>query len=339
MSASLALGLVSALVSASAADGPVREVRPMLPWYAAIHGAEVDHDLALASAAFDHAKHLGFGGVRTDIFWHEVEPSRDQWNPAMVAFHVGYVQLARERELDPLVILSGAPGWAVDLYDTDAAAFWLEFEDYVRRVLFLVAPEANTYQLWNEPNHFIDPIDADDDWQLIARAGALVRELDPTATTCVNAMANLPGWQDAIDDWITRAGDFIDLIGVDHYPGTWACCTAADWGPLEVLVARINTPGDLWFGKRGGLMETGFSSWSWLFADEQDQADWIAQALPEIRLRLDADIGRRMALCCFYQLIDVDTGGWGQEAHFGIVHSDGTPKLGYPELGRRLWEF
>ncbi|MDP6538654.1 MAG: hypothetical protein QF903_07325 [Planctomycetota bacterium] len=326
------------LLCASGSDGPLRAARPPIPWSVAIHGGEVGHDLGLAAAAFDHVAHLGFTGVRTDIFWHEVEPARDQWDPGMVAFHVGYVELARERELDPLVILSGAPGWAADLYESDEAAFWLEYEDYVRRVLFLVAPEADTYQLWNEPNHFIDPIDADDDWQLIARAGALVRELDPTARTSVNVMANLPGWQAALDDWVTQAGEYIDIIGVDHYPGTWACCTASDWGPLETLITRINTPGDLWFGKRGALMETGFSSWAF-FADEQDQADWIDQALPEIRARLDADVGRRMVLCNYYQLIDVNTGGWGQEAHFGIVHTDGTPKVGYAVLAERLAGF
>jgi hypothetical protein len=339
--AAISLLVVSASPFLFGRAGPVLgkgPVPPSVPWYVSIHGVEVGHDLVRAAEAFDQVIDLGFAGVRTDVFWYEIEPVRGQWNRDMAIFHMRYVQLARARGLDPLVIFSGAPGWAVDLYRVDKAAFWLEYEDYVRCVLRIVSREVDTYQLWNEPNHIIDPIDAEDDWQLIARAGQLVRDLDPTARTSVNAMANLSGWEQAIDDWVTNAGAFIDVIGVDHYPGTWACCTAADWGPFEILLARINTPGDLWFGKQGALMETGFSSWAWPFADERDQAAWIAEAMPEIRLRIDAS-GGQIAFCNFYQLIDVDTGGWGQEAHFGIVHSDGTPKLGYPLLKDELSGF
>jgi hypothetical protein len=336
MGVPLALFLTSAVLLASPDKNPATR---SLPWYVSIHGIEVGHNLHNASVAFDQAIELGFSGVRTDVFWYEVEPARDQWDPDMVAFHMGYVRLARARGLDPLVIISGAPGWAINLYHTNESAFWLEYEDYVRGVLHMVSHEADTYQLWNEPNHIIDPIDAEDDWQLIARAGRLIRQLDPTATTSVNAMANVLGWEDAIDDWIARAGPFIDIIGVDHYPATWACCTAADWGPLDTLLTRINTPTDPWFGKQGALMETGFSSWAWPFADEQQQANWIAEALPHIRQRARAPNTHRLAFCNYYQLIDVDTNGWGQEAHFGIVHSDGTPKLGYSVLRNQLSKF
>jgi hypothetical protein len=86
-------------------------------------------------------------------------------------------------------------------------------------------------------------------------------------------------------------------------------------------------------------METGFSSWAWPFADEQQQANWIAEALPNIRQRARAPNTHRLAFCNCYRLIDVDTTGWGQEAHFGIVHSNGTPKLGYSVLRKQLSKF
>ena len=38
----------------------------------------------------------------------------------------------------------------------------------------------------------------------------------------------------------------------------------------------------------------------------------------------------------YYQLIDVDTDGIGQEAHFGILHSDLTHKEGYDALRAML---
>ena len=38
-------------------------------------------------------------------------------------------------------------------------------------------------------------------------------------------------------------------------------------------------------------------------------------------------------------VIDVDTGGVGQEAHFGILHSDQTPKLGAGDLAAQIAAF
>ena len=155
-------------------------------------------------------------------------------------------------------------------------------------------------------------------------------------------MANVIGWEAAITDWVERAGEYIDVIGVDHYPGTWACCDNRDWGPLEILIRRINDPDDPLYGKLGAVMETGYSSWAPVVADEVRQRDWINESLPRMRaLVADANAQQDFGIVLgnYYQLIDVETDGVGQEAHFGILHSDLTHKVGYDALRAMLATF
>lgn len=319
---------------------PVSVVAPSVeskfPWYLCIHGSEVGYDLEKADLAFDRVLDLGGTGVRTDVFWHEVEPQRDLWDADRIDFYQGYVTQSFARGLDPLIILSGAPSWAITLYTQDKAAFWVEYEDYVRRVVSWVGPQVVRYQIWNEPNSVLDPIDQADDWQLFARGGAILRERDPGAVLCVNAVVNWIGWEEAVTDWLAKAGEWIDVIGVDHYPGTWAVGSFTNWWPVDRLLERIQTPGDPWYGKQGAVMETGYSSWAAVIADETVQKTWVQQALPVLRDKVKAG---PVVLGAFYQLIDVDTAGWGQEVHFGILHSNFAPKPAYFELKKQIAQF
>ena len=306
------------------------------PWYFCIHGGEVDYSLDKAASAFQTVLDLGGVGVRTDIFWFDVEPKRNIWDARKVDFYAGYFDHAVADGLDPMAILSGAPDWALDLYKEDKAAFWSEYEEYIREVVTLVGAKTTRYQLWNEANGILDPIDAGDDWELFARAGAILRAQDPGSILFINAYANWLGWEEAVTDWVTKAGTFIDVIGVDHYPGTWSLGPFTNWWPVDRLLERIQTPGDVWYGKQGAVLETGFSTWAPDLADELDQVAWIDQSLPALRERVKSG---PIVLGAFYQLIDANTAEWGHEAHFGILKSDLTPKPGYENLKQQIAQF
>jgi hypothetical protein len=315
---------------------------PTFDWYFSLHVGEVEYDLELAVQAFDEIKALGGMGVRTDVYWYDVEPAQGEWDEDMLAFYDAFVSLALEHEVEPMIIVSNAPDWAKDLYGSDEDAFWERYELYVDKVGSLVADRATHYQVWNEPNHIIDPFDGDDDWQLYARGGQVLRDLDPDAVLYCNVMANLTGWEEAVTDWVEGAGEYIDVIGVDHYPGTWAVSAYSAWEPLETLIERINDPDDAWYGKAGAVMETGYSSWAALVADEEDQQEWINESLPamlELVREANATQEHGVWLGNYYQLIDVDTDGIGQEAHFGILHSDFEHKTGYPDLQTQIATF
>jgi hypothetical protein len=308
-------------------------------WYFSLHATEVDYDLVQTAAAFEQILMLGGSGVRIDIFWYDIEPQQGQWDQAMLDYYDAMVTLARDMDVEPMIIISNAPDWAVDLYGSDPTTFWQRYEIYAQRVVDLVGDRVSHYQLWNEANHLIDPFASTDDWQLFARAGAIFRSSDPGCVLYINVMANLLGWEDAVTDWVIHAWDYIDVIGVDHYAGTWATVPYDDWGPVDTLLARINDPADPWYGKQGAMLEAGYSSWALSIADENDQRDWINEALPSLRDRVaEAAATQEHSIWVgnYYQLIDVDTDGVGQEAHFGILHSDGTAKVGYDTLQKQI---
>ena len=313
------------------------------PWFFSIHSFEVDADMAIAEQAFQEVIALGGDGIRTDIMWYEIEPEQGVTNTDYFTFYQEYFRRAAELGLKPLVIFSNPPEWAIDLYiDGERELFWTLLESYVRLSTLMVRDHTNYYQLWNEPNHIIDPIAEEDDGELIERIGRVVRELDPDAVLMVNAMTNVPQWEDSVTRWVQRAGDYIDIIGVDHYPGTWAGFDFTDWAPVEILSRRINDSSDPWYGKYGAVMETGFSSWAPLVADETRQATWINESLAVLkRIIYEQNLTQRYTILFgnYYQLIDVDTNGVGQEAHFGILRSDFSHKEGYTSLRQILSQF
>ena len=311
-------------------------------WYFSVHAVEVNYDLADSLTAFEHITALGGTGVRTDIYWKDLEPAQGQWDEETFAFYDDYVSLAIERGVEPMVIVSGAPDWAVALYLVDSAAFWEAFDAYVQRVVERVGDRVTHYQLWNEPNHIIDPIASEDDHLLFSRAGAVIRAVDPDAVFYANALTDIAYWEEAVTDWVEQAADYIDVIGIDHYPGTWSGVDYTDWSPLDTLTRRINDPADPWYGKQGAIMETGYSSWAPWVADEEDQRDWIEQSMPVLRERVVSNNETNEYAVLhgnFYQLIDVDTDGVGQEAHFGILHSNFTEKQGYSALVQQISQF
>lgn len=312
-------------------------------WFFSIHASEVEYRLDRARLAFEEVIALGGIGVRTDVMWYDVEPQQAQSDSARLTFYRDYCQLARSLGLKPLIIFSNPPEWARILYNSgNHEAFWSALESYVRLTTLLVRDHVDHYQLWNEPNHLIDLVAEVDDAELILRIGQIVRELDPDAMLSVNAMANVLGWEESVTRWLEGASEVIDVIGVDHYPGTWACCSFSDWAPVEILARRINEPSDSWFGKRGAVMETGYSSWAGIIADENQQRQWILESLSALKIlldRLNTLNDHQIIFGNYYQLIDVDTEDIGQEAHFGILHSDLSPKVGYQALMTQIGLF
>lgn len=311
-------------------------------WFFSIHASELNYDLNRARAALNEVVALGGVGVRTDIFWYDLEPQRGVTDAGRLAFYQGYLLLAQELGLKPLVILSGAPGWAVDLYRTNRALFWTSLESYARLVALIARDTTEHYQLWNEPNHLIDPIGEADDGELILRLGLIMRSFDPTAMLAVNAMCNVLGWEESVDRWLQAARGVIDVIGIDHYPGTWAGLSFTDWTPLQTLSRRINAPDDLWYGKTGAVMETGYSTWAAIVADEARQVAWVNESLAALRDLVgifNRERPHKVLFGNYYQLIDVSTSGVGQEAHFGVLRSDLQRKPAFTALTLQLSQF
>src|SRR6185503_7811457 len=122
--------------------------------------------------------------------------------------------------------LSGAEQWAKDLYAADPTAFFAELEAYAAAVATRVGDRVVYYQLWNEPNHFIDWVDAADDSKLFVALHDGIAAGDSEATTLINVIAdgfdspNCPSWKCSVEDYLAAADSSVDIIGLDRYPDT-----------------------------------------------------------------------------------------------------------------------
>jgi hypothetical protein len=330
----------------------------------ALHSGEIHGNLTQATAAFGLVRQLNAGGVRLDVFWNDIQPTQDGgWDGPKVAFYAAFFESAAAQGVELTVILSSPPSWARALFTGgNRTAFFAAWETFAAKAVSIVGDSAHAvvaWQLWNEMNHVPSSWingDADAVCTVLRSAGAAVG--GGGAPRFVNVMADDPlkvagmqPWEAAATAWLAPgcAAAAIDGVGIDHYPGTWTVDPSfTKWTPLDKLLARVNddaTAGNVWYGKLPAVMETGYSSWAAVVADEQRQLAWVTKSLSVLRAKVLASRALRFPVryVCYYQLVDVDTGGVLEENHFGIVHSwnNGTfgKKKAFGELAAQLLLF
>lgn len=133
--------------------------------------------------ALDSIEAGGFGWVRQQLSWAEIEPERDVWDWD-VADRV--VDAAMARGLRLLVVLDGAPDWAGTPPDPAAYA------RYASMVAHRYGEAITYYQIWHNPN-------LGDSWggkanpfgyaDLLARAAQAIREADGDARIVLGSLA------------------------------------------------------------------------------------------------------------------------------------------------------
>jgi len=152
--------------------------------------------------------------------------------------------------------------------------------------------------------------------------------------------------QDGGGDWNTLFRDIlndawgrdsIDIVAIDHYPGTWCCgSNYRDWAALDTLLGIARD-----YGKEMAVMETGFSTYGWPSHYQTDQESFVNAALDEILARTNA-INLQypvnaLLVVSWYELVDRCTGCWEvprEEPNFGILTSSAPwgQKLAYDDL-------
>lgn len=180
----------------------------------------------------------------------------------------------------------------------------------------------------------------------------------------VMVLPDLENWHYRIPI-IVDAGDYIDIIAIDHYPNTWTVTGANDWGPLDSLINICNN-----YGKKGAIMETGFSTWasedtpSWVLENywhtEDDQEIFINTALPIIKDKVSNqnvnNPNNKIVLACWYELRGSEPYASGPlgiytpyeayvgailyaEDNFGILRDNWVLKKGYNDLQNQIDTF
>jgi len=217
--------------------------------------------------------------------------------------------------------------------------FLKEAEEYTEKIASEIGDEVYYYQLGNEPNHALDLIYWLDGPKYIKALYTGINLSDDGFETAVNFFVDPPHdspgpwlWTDSVISYLNSVGDCIDIVGIDHYPGTWSLEPYDSWYQIDVLFNITDK-----YGKKVAVMETGFSTWEPFMHSEQDQRQFINTALPAIREKADSS-GKELIFVGWYELVDEENPSvpLPQEYNFGILHSDLTPKLGYNDLKQQF---
>ena len=344
-------------------------------WSIEVHTNHIP-DAATWRTALDYISDLGFTTIRIDFVWSQFEPSQDSIDSNLVAYWDTIMRMARSRGISVVANLAHVPDWAKTLRDCrgppqdlicgefgfgDLDAFyseWWEFTDFIGYHYGAYVPY---YQLLNEENHLVQgefPHTHDGEPRafyqayqgLLAGTGQSAATHESVFKTVVNAFADDPtsdwnAWfRDVLNDGWGR--DSIDIVAIDHYPGSWCCgVNYNDWGALNTLLGIARD-----YDKEMAIMETGFTTYGFNPVGNQhyqaDQEAFVDQALPAIRSKQQSDgISyplNALLLVSWYEFLDLDSGGGGWplvENHWGILtYNSGVwgVKLAYDNLRNQI---
>lgn len=308
-------------------------------------------------AALEHIRDLNVSFQRVDFSWEKIEPQRDQWDLDSIKSYDNFLDLLEGMGLDVILIANqydSAPQWAKDLWsELSPEPFYEEYEEFVEKLAEEFGSKVYYYQLMNECNHFdhtLFGIQAKQCAELFERGhrGLLDGEdvthpHDNDFKAIVNVFANVAGWAGWIEDLMEEVTildpDAVDVIAVDHYPGSWATLPFLDpdnidWSPLHTIDSLIDE-----YDKEGAIMETGFPT----SERESYQREWIYHNLPvlqdEITQWNNDHPDNQYILQAYYELYEEDSGSIMWEDTFGLMRDDWSKKPGYLEFGARAMDF
>ncbi len=134
----------------------------------------------------------------------------------------------------------------------------------------------------------------------------------------VNAFTGFTCFSCDLSYWLTNAGSSIDVIAMDHYPGS-NLYTNKDWGAMDTLSSYA-----IQYNKLAGIMETGKATDA--FCDEGCQSQWILDNIrdglrPKALAQNRDYYNNRYVLLAWYELYD-DIG-------YGLIATDGHHKVAF----------
>jgi len=119
--------------------------------------------------------------------------------------------------------------------------FLNEVREYAERIADEIGDEVYYYQLGNEPNHALDLIYWLDGPKYIRALYSGINSTDDEFESDVNFFAEpialIRSWDTAAELYLRRAGECIDIVGIDHYPGTWDLQSYDHWNEPDTLFA------------------------------------------------------------------------------------------------------
>ncbi len=193
----------------------------------------------------EKAKDLNAKYIRFDLWWKDVNLRRIS-STKMHLNTISYkaiINKIHQEGMDVIVILGssgGFPSWVNNLLEDAGTGYYatkVNGKDVkiptgrvnVKSLGYLIT----YYQL--ELNHPADPIQMWDDPQYIKALYDGISEHDYYFKTIVNAFADWAQWDYWLKYWLNSVGNCIDIVAIDHYPGTWAYESYDHWNELDTL--------------------------------------------------------------------------------------------------------
>jgi hypothetical protein len=198
---------------------------------------EQEVETASRRRALQMARDAGFGAIRQQFPWAEIEPDQKgvywdaRWNVSTWAKYDEIVDLAAEYGLDVLARLDTSPAWArpANPWPATPPPNLDDYGDYVAAVVGRYAGRVRHFQLWNEPNLASEwgeqPVDAAAFTALLAEGYRRAKTANPDAVIVAPALAPTTeeslwaqgelGFLDAMYD--AGAGAYFDVLSVQAY--------------------------------------------------------------------------------------------------------------------------
>jgi len=296
--------------------------KAMITYHAEYHS----FDPALAQASLASCLKLGAGWIRTDIRWNRVLP--DGFNPdaRAIAWYRQFLATARDYGLKNMVVLSTPPTAVQKSNAGNRLAAWARFVDLVVNEL---GSSCDAYQLMNEPNSpaygFFSRSDCA---QALKQAQSIIRRSCPNAPIAINIAMDMWGWRNYLEDILRGSDSAVNIVGLDHYPGTWTVGWGDRWNSIIELANKVSIAADhsIWSNRELAIFETGYCTNAPL-RTEREQATYFQNMRGTVQ-RLK-DLGA-LSLLGIYELCDADSAaGLNPEGHFGIMTSELRPKSAF----------
>jgi hypothetical protein len=186
----------------------------------------------------------------------------------------------------------------------------------------------------NEPNNLVYAFFSRPAAAIALTEGAsIIRSANPEAKIAINVSMEYWGWKGFLTELLQRSGRAVDIVGLDHYPGTWTIGMQAKWAEITQLSDIIASAGmdSPWFNRHLMVMETGFST-NALMRNEDRQSEYFDH-LMRSAIFLKGKSAADAPVFGIYELCDGDSSAClDPEAHFGLLTSDLLPKKAFASV-------
>lgn len=151
--------------------------------------------------SLDFMRAIGVTGIRIDIPWRWVEPTRGAFAWTIVD---RVVDAARARDMSVLGVLTTTPSWAALGQSTNQQTRPADLDQwaaFVRAVATRYKGRVFAYEVWNEPNteeYFVPAPDPQQYAALVRASVPAIKEVDPHAQVLAGALGPAPAGQGTI---------------------------------------------------------------------------------------------------------------------------------------------